>query len=412
MSVTTPINRLITTSIAGLYQGLLASGLGLQDVANRLVKIAENAHAFRQYDRLHEIGEILSNFPLKQYQYIGQYYLALSMCRNGQANMTEVRPFIEKLATVAPIAYRARAIQLLAATYGAERNPEQELYFYLESLKIKVNTFMALRSIAVLKTKEGYHKQALKDLESLRSFARYMLPHIYFDYLNSLAVELWEAGRKYEARNIIKHVVASPFIQAYPEWQETARELKEPDRSFISVSRSVPQIERKHVEIETKLLPKSKKDIKPGNVLPFQKLKEAPPPEKPERVSPTDWDDMTGRQRRDLLMTGLRTGAISDRHYEGIALMTGMIKSGPASKVIDLEDETIMTDKLIEWAHMIDPDDLAGVISLLRDCDDKLRQVNLMDAMIRKLFEYSSACGASEEVWRKKVERRLPRNDS
>ena len=172
MSVTTAINRFIHTSVAGLYQALLSSGLGFQEVANRLVKTAENAHAFRQYDRLHEAGEILSNFPLKQYQYIGQYYLALSMCRNGQANMSEVRPLIETLATVAPLPYRARAMQLLAATYGAQRNPEQELYFYLESLKTRASTFMALRSVAVLKAKEGYHKKALKDLESLGSFAR------------------------------------------------------------------------------------------------------------------------------------------------------------------------------------------------------------------------------------------------
>ena len=232
MSVTTAINRFISTSVAGLYQGLLASGLGFQDVGNKLIKIAENAHAFRQYDRLNEAGEILSNFPLKQYRYIGQYYLALSMCRNGQADILEIRPLIEKLATVAPIQYRARAMQLLAATYGTEGNPEQELYFYVESLKTRVNTFTALRSIAVLKAKEGFHKRALKDLESLRSFARYLPPHIYFDYLNSLAVELGEVGHKYEARNVIKHVLESPLIIAYPEWRETVEELKGPNRAF------------------------------------------------------------------------------------------------------------------------------------------------------------------------------------
>jgi hypothetical protein len=48
-------------------------------------------------------------------------------------------------------------------------------------------------------------------------------------------------------------------------------------------------------------------------------------------------------------------------------------------------------------------------VAPLPDCDDKIRQGNLMDAMIRKLFEYSSACGVSEEAWRKKVELRLPK---
>ncbi len=216
---------------------MLSSGLSFQEVGNRLIKIAENAHAFRRYDRLHETGELLSNFPLKQYQHIGQYYIALSMCRNGRANMSEVRPFIETLANVAPVPYRARAMQLLAATYGAERKPEQELYFFVESLKTKASMFLGLRGIALLKAKEGFHKQALNDLESLHSFARYMPPHIYFDYLNSLAIELWEVNRKYEAQSIIKHVLESPLIIAYPEWLETAEDLREANRSFIIVGR-------------------------------------------------------------------------------------------------------------------------------------------------------------------------------
>ena len=57
--------------------------------------------------------------------------------------------------------------------------------------------------------------------------ARYSQPHLYFVYLNSLAVELGEAGRKYEARNIIRHVIASPFAFAYPEWRETGEDLRE-----------------------------------------------------------------------------------------------------------------------------------------------------------------------------------------
>ena len=235
MSVTTAITGFIHTSVAGLYQELLASGFSFQGVANRLIEIAENAHAFRQYDRLHEAGEILSNFPLKQYRHIGQFYLVLSSCRSGLGNIRQARPLLERLAIVAPMQFRARAMQLLAATYGTERNPEQELYFFVESLKTGASTFLGLRGIALLKAKEGYHKQALKDLESLYSFARYTPPCLYFDYLNSLAVELGEVGRKYEARNIIQSVVASPYAIAYPEWRETAEELNGPNRSFAAL---------------------------------------------------------------------------------------------------------------------------------------------------------------------------------
>jgi hypothetical protein len=60
-------------------------------------------------------------------------------------------------------------------------------------------------------------------------------PIVYYDYLNSLAVELGAAGRKYEARNIIRHVLASPFARAYPEWRGTADDLSGPSRSFIVI---------------------------------------------------------------------------------------------------------------------------------------------------------------------------------
>ena len=54
---------------------------------------------------------------------------------------------------------------------------------------------------------------------------KYAEPHVYYDCLNSYAVELAEAGRRQEARNVIRHVLASPFAFAYPEWRETGDEL-------------------------------------------------------------------------------------------------------------------------------------------------------------------------------------------
>jgi hypothetical protein len=95
-----------------------------------------------------------------------------------------------------------------------------------------------LRNIAVIKAKEGYHKAAIKDLENMLPLARYSEPLIYWDSMNSLAVEYGEVGRKYEARNIIQHVLGSPFIIAYPEWRETAEELRQANRSFAAISLS------------------------------------------------------------------------------------------------------------------------------------------------------------------------------
>ena len=135
----------------------------------------------------------------------------------------------ELVADTAPPMYRAKAIHSLAAVSAHRKDFDSELYYFVEALKASCDiatSLKVLRGIAVHKAREGYHNQALKDLERMLPFMKYAPPHIYFDYLNSLAVELGEVGRKYEARNVIKHVLESPFIIAYPEWQETAEELK------------------------------------------------------------------------------------------------------------------------------------------------------------------------------------------
>jgi hypothetical protein len=83
------------------------------------------------------------------------------------------------------------------------------------------------KGIAVVKAKEGFHTHALKDLEGLLPILKLAEPHMYFDTLNSLAVELLEAGRIREASSISRIVLASPYAFAYPEWRETAQEIAE-----------------------------------------------------------------------------------------------------------------------------------------------------------------------------------------
>lgn len=103
----------------------------------------------------------------------------------------------------------------------------------------------ATRTVAVWKARDGSHRAALSDLEKLFSLARTVggwHPHVYYDYLNSLAVELASNGRFTEARNASRIVLASPFAPAYPEWRETYEEisLKLPRSSRSVVAWSQP----------------------------------------------------------------------------------------------------------------------------------------------------------------------------
>jgi hypothetical protein len=97
-----------------------------------------------------------------------------------------------------------------------------------------------LRASAVVKAKEGYHKQALKDLETLLPLIRYADTVGYYVYLNSYAVELAEVGRIEEAQNVCQIVLASPYVFAYPEYRETGAEIAR--RGYKSRS-SVPIIQ-------------------------------------------------------------------------------------------------------------------------------------------------------------------------
>jgi hypothetical protein len=118
---------------------------------------------------------------------------------------------------------------------------------------------------------------------------------------------------------------------------------------------------------------------------------------------------MTSVEKREMILAALRSGAILDSEYDKMMFMLGLVKNGPAEQVIDLEDETVLTELIIDWAHLIEPEELAAVISALRDCTDDYRRTNIMDSIIRKAFEYSRTCNITEAEWRLKVECRLPK---
>jgi hypothetical protein len=309
--------------------------------------------------------------------------------------------------------YKTQALFSRGAVDWYRGNNEQAMYFYIEALKTSptLSQYVDLmRTIAVLKSQEGFHTSALRDMERLIPTLWNVELRLYYDFLNSYAVELGEAGRAYEARNIIKHVLASPFTFAYPEWQETARDLKGPNRAFISV----PSIEPDPVEIEAheKIVyiqaHQAIEPEQPARLISFPELREAPRPNQPKRVKRDELSEMTPSQKRELLLAGIKSGRIVEGEYNKLLFISGMVESSPAEQVIDLEDKRVIDDLIIRWANLIEPEELAAVMSALRDCKDDSRRANILDDIIRKAFEYSATCNQTETEWRQKVECRLP----
>src|SRR5688572_26690587 len=239
MSKQTESNLFIVSShhgYAGLYQHLLKGLCSFHQLSIRVLEEIKTAHAFRQLEKVQELSKILVNTPIKEYQLIGKYYYAWRYCRKDISQASILERIAEQSQT-----YKAQALLTRAAIEGYQGNVESELYFYTEALKSRPafsEYLKAAIAIAVVRSKEGFHESAVKKLESYIPLIRYAEPLLYFDFLNSYAVELGEVGRKYEARNIIQSVVASPFAFAYPEWRETAEELKGPNRSFVVIDPS------------------------------------------------------------------------------------------------------------------------------------------------------------------------------
>jgi tetratricopeptide (TPR) repeat protein len=338
MRVKTPNNFLIGSSLnlqAGFYHWLVSNVTDLHELGNRLVKAAEVAHAFRQVDRLEEIGLILSNLPIEEHRLIGQCYLGVCAYRKGGGHKGVLNEVVEKSQT-----YKAKALMTLAAVEASQNNFDSELAHFTKALKFADNlaTFIEVsKGIAVVKAKEGYHRQALKDLEGLIPMLRYAKPNVYFDCLNSLAVELGEAGRIQEARNLSGIVVASPFAPRYPEWRETAQELS--IKSYRSRLLSVPPY-FEHAQAQSLPQPSAPNVVHVNfdSRRCAEESRQQPRNEQPKLPgSVHDFREYVQKSQRELEKTSR-----SNSHRRRISLITGLMKL-----ILSKLDDGTLTIKMI-----------------------------------------------------------------
>jgi AraC-like DNA-binding protein len=234
---------------AGFYQQLLRSTGTYEQFCNRLILLAEHAHSLRQFDKVNETGLLLSNTPIKRYQAIGYYFLAVAANSVGNGDQDKAQKLFELAVDTAPDTYKVKSILSLGAVAGNKGDIDSAFYFYqgvVRSEGLGLCGLEAMRGIAVLKAAEGYHESAIVDLEKILPTFRFTPPHVYLDCLNSYAVELSEVGRSYEAERVSSLVVASPLAHRYRQWQETWSEIrsKRKRRSTVAILR--PRIEQEY----------------------------------------------------------------------------------------------------------------------------------------------------------------------
>jgi len=205
----------------------------------QLVQFAEASYYFRDVESQHEIGLLLQSFgyPFSQ---VGKYYESIYLFRSGQYD--KARELLECVADSAPAHYRSKALLSLAAVEERIGRFEESLRLRLQISAIDdpVRLLEVHSSLAARRGIEGEHRGALRDLERFLPLAQIIGRHrhpAYFTFLNSYALELSEGGRTDEALQAMNAIAATPFINRYPECQDTLSEIlsKQKRSSMIAV---------------------------------------------------------------------------------------------------------------------------------------------------------------------------------
>jgi tetratricopeptide (TPR) repeat protein len=392
---TAAIKRLLT---------ILSSKVGIERARlYQLVDLAERCYSLKDVKGQRELGLLLQTFP-PPFDVVGSYYEGVSLSQTSLFD--EARKRLERVYEHGPAKYRAKALLSLSAVEERSGNLDEAMRLRLRASCLDVPAVVVesqLGRAAILGMQDD-HEHAVKCLERFLPLAKMAARNtpLYYDYLNSFAVELNDSGRTEEASNVIKLVLSTPYVRHYPNWIDTGEEVYR--KSYRSSMVSAPKVIFDKPEPE----PKSETDTQAASVLSFPTLKEAPRPQKPDRLTPQQYARLSVYDKRELIMAAIKSGAVDESDYYKMMVMTGLITTGPADKILDLEDEGVLDDIAVEWSVQVGKEALAGFLSALRDCQDSLRLTNILDRLITKIFYESQECGISEDEWRQRVERRLP----
>lgn len=229
----------------------------LRGLGDRLTALAEYAHTFRDTHALNQISRLLVTLP-PDYEAVGRYYQALFLHQFGQGDVRQAGHLLEQVADKGPVRYRSKAMLSMGSIFARIGDNRSALSLYTEAGRFAsctntsdaYSTLGAQKMAAVIVALEGNHRGAVALLEDLFPLAQTMRSvslHVYYDYLNALAVELCEVGRLEEARNISQIVISSPFAPAYPEWSETNDEIalrgRRASRFVVAISQWNPENE-------------------------------------------------------------------------------------------------------------------------------------------------------------------------
>jgi tetratricopeptide (TPR) repeat protein len=193
-------------------------------VTAQLARIASLAYGRRNIKVMEHAGKQLAVFDKDA----GLYYLAIAARWKGRAE--EARALLETVRGP----YEARAIHALGAIHFGAGQFDEAARFYIEAMRANKgrDAFAVINAqfqASAIKSAHGDHREALDDLHSLWPVVKVAAkhyPHLWPALHNELAYELLQLGRVAEARQAARIAVESHIAESYPEWRETAAEVK------------------------------------------------------------------------------------------------------------------------------------------------------------------------------------------
>jgi hypothetical protein len=210
---------------------------------------ARQAYFLRDYARLKIIGERLIDLSPRS-EFIGRYYLALSVGCQSLQGARLIKPELEFLSESPSINIRPNAMTAIAGAeivLGEATQSTGRLLIEASALSLKsgdlISFIQSQSQISLLCSLNGNHPESLEVLRGLQPIVD-KLGGLYgalkTDFYNSVAYELNQLGERTAATRFISSVIQSPYLKAYPEWQETANEIfvKKPSRSTVAVKKS------------------------------------------------------------------------------------------------------------------------------------------------------------------------------
>ncbi len=313
-------------SVSVLYHSIaepiirsLHTNQSVSGIARKLTSTAHQAYDFRRFDIVGDAGRLLLSLPpSSKSEAVGEFYLALGLSRGTRGDTDSARSLFEHVAEKAALRYRAKAMLALGTNSIVVGDRTTAMAFYREGMRIikrdrvfdPAILYFTTRMIAVLRAAEGDHQGALADLENLFPLVRMassQQPYAYYDYLNTIAVELTEAGRLEEARNASQIALASPFAHAYPEWRDTLDEI---ELRALHPSRSTTAFTREAAEWKNVIaLPPPRRDLPVT-----ERAEESQPPARVIKF-PTKKRSTSGKERQQLDPSEKRR-IVSEKLYE------------------------------------------------------------------------------------------------